>query len=189
MSSCEPRFATDRHPRPGQPRRVATMVAMTMLLLAGCAGGEGFRPMYAPDASGVGVQERMKAVDVAPIPSRVGQRVRNELIFQNTAGGEPDKPEFRLDINIREAIASTLVKNSGEALSQIYTLDATFKLVRLSDKQVVLQGDSHGRAGFERFQQIYANVRAREDAENRAAKAIADDIKTRLATVLSSSKT
>ena len=32
-----------------------------------------------------------------------------------------------------------------------------------------------------------ANVRAREDAENRAARTIADDIKTRLAATLSNS--
>ena len=50
---------------------------------------------------------------------------------------------------------------------------------------MVLQGTSHARAGFERFQSIYSNVRAREDAENRAAKTIADDLKIRLATYLS----
>ena len=187
MSSCEPRAATDRRSR--RRGALGAAVAMSMLMLAGCADGEGFRPMYAPNASGVGVQERMKTVDVTTIPSRVGQRIRNELIFQNTGGGLPDKPEFRLDITIRESIASTLVKNSGEALSQVYTLDASFKLIRLSDKKIVLEGASHGRAAFERFQQIYANVRAREDAENRAARTISDDIKTRLAATLSSNKT
>ena len=49
----------------------------------------------------------------------------------------------------------------------------------------MLQGTSHARAGFERFQSIYSNVRAREDAENRAARTIADDLKTRLAAYLS----
>jgi LPS-assembly lipoprotein len=186
MWSCDPRAALDRHPFARVVRRVA--VALTLVSLAGCAGGDGFRPMYAPDATGASVQSRMAKVDVAPIPSRVGQRVRNELIFQKTGGGEAESPEYRLDITIREALASTLVKNTGEALSQIYTLDANFKLIRLSDKKVVLQGASHGRAGFERFQQIYSNVRAREDAENRAARTVADDIKTRLAAVLSSSQ-
>lgn len=74
----------------------------------------------------------------------------------------------------------------GEALSQIYAIEATFKLVKVSDKTVVFQGTSNARAGFERFQSIYSNVRAREDAENRTAKTIAEDIKTRLATYLSS---
>jgi LPS-assembly lipoprotein len=144
--------------------------------------------MYAATASTPGVQEKLAKVDIAPIPSRVGQRLRNELIFQKTGGGLPEPPEYRLDITIREAIASTLVKSTGEALSQIYTLDANFRLVRLSDKKVVVQGASHGRAEFERFQQIYANVRARDDAEARAARTIADDIKTRLAAALSDSR-
>ena len=185
MSWCEPHAASDRGPRRGT---LICAAVLAVLAVAGCAEGEGFRPMYAPNASGVGVQERLKTVDIGHIPSRVGQRIRNELVFQNTGGGNPEKPEFRLDITIREGLGSTLVKNSGEALSQVYTLDASFKLVRLSDKKVVLEGTSHGRAGFERFQQIYANVRAREDAENRAARTIADDIKTRLAATLSNSK-
>jgi LPS-assembly lipoprotein len=52
---------------------------------------------------------------------------------------------------------------------------------------VVFQGSSHARAPFERFEAIYSNVRAREDAENRAARTIADDLKTRLSAYLSRS--
>ena len=51
--------------------------------------------------------------------------------------------------------------------------------------QVVLQGKSAGRAGFERFQSIFSNVRARQDAENRVANTVAQDLKTRLAAYLS----
>lgn len=182
MSCSEPHRTVTSNRSARALRRL--VVAATVIVLGGCADGEGFRPLYGPTASGVGVQARMAAVEVAPIPSRVGQRLRNELIFQNTGGGTPAPTEFRLDIAIREGVNSTLVKNSGEALSQIYTLEAAFKLIRMSDKKVVLQGSSHGQAGFERFQQIYSNVRAKEDAENRAAKTIADDIKTRLAATL-----
>lgn len=187
MWSYEPRPASGWQRRKAWLRCVG--VVATVLVATGCAGGDGFRPMYAATTGGVGVQERMAKVDVATIPSRVGQRIRNELIFQNTGGGEAQKPEYRLDITIRESLGSTLVKSSGEALSQIYSLDANFKLIRLSDKKIVVQGNSHGRAGFERFQQIYANVRAREDAENRAAKTVADDIKTRLAATLAGNPT
>jgi hypothetical protein len=49
----------------------------------------------------------------------------------------------------------------------------------------VLQDTSHARAAFERFDSPDANVRAREDAENRVACAIADDLKTRLSAYLS----
>ena len=51
--------------------------------LAACSGG--FQPLYGPTASGVGLQERMAQLDIATIPGRVGQRIRNELIFQASA--------------------------------------------------------------------------------------------------------
>ena len=81
---------------------------------------------------------------------------------------------------------STLVRIDGDvARARSTPSRPSFQLVDIKDKKVVLQGTSHARAGFERFQSIYSNVRARDDAENRAAKTIADDLKTRLATYLS----
>ena len=127
-------------------------------------------------------------VDFAPIPGRVGQRIRNELIFQGTGGGGPLPPTHRMEITINESVTSTLVRIDGEALGQIYGVQASFKLVSLQnkdEKRVVFQGTSHARAGFERFSSIYSNMRAREDAENRAARTIAEDLKTRLAAYLS----
>lgn len=152
--------------------------------LAACGNG-GFRPLYGATPNGAGLQERMAQVDVAPIPGRVGQRIRNEVIFQSTGGGNALPPTHRLEVTIRESVLSTLVRTDGESLSQIYAVEASFRVIKIADKKVVLQGTSHARAGFERFQSIYSNVRAREDAENRAAGTIADDLKTRVATYLS----
>ncbi len=156
-------------------------------LLAGCGDG-GFRPMYGPTPSGVGLEQKLAAVQTTPIPSRVGQRIRNELIFENTGGGAAATPQYRLDITITESIGAALVRTTGEATNQIYSLDANFRLVSLKDQKVILTGTSIARAGFERFQSIYSNVRARQDAEDRAAKTIADDLKGRLAAFLSNSK-
>lgn len=174
------------------PARRAWVVlpACTLLLsltLSAC-GSDGFRPLYGTTASGVGLEEKMAQVQIAPIPSRVGQRIRNELIFQNTGGGTPPPPLYTLEIAITESVTSTLVQSTGESLSQIYNLNASFRLVSIKDKQVVFQGTSQGRAGFERFTSIYSNVRAREDAENRAAKTVSEEIKGRLAARLSSSR-
>ena len=86
---------------------------------------------------------------------------------------------------IRENTTSTLVKSSGESLSQIYSLEAYFRLISVKDKRIVLQGVAHGRAGFERFESIFSNVRAAQDAENRAARFVASDLKMRIAAYLS----
>jgi LPS-assembly lipoprotein len=154
--------------------------------LSACGNG-GFQPLYGSSASGVGVQQRLAQVDFAPIPGRVGQRIRNELVFQSTGGGGESgvPPTHRMEVVIRESVTSTLVRNDGESLGQIYAIEASFRLININSKKVVLEGTSHARAGFERFQSIYSNVRAREDAENRVARTLADDLKTRVATYLS----
>lgn len=164
-----------------------SLIAGATIMLAGCGSG-GFQPMYAaPALGGTGVDAKLAQVDVAPIPGRVGQRIRNELIFQTTGGGPAVPPLYRLETVIKESVTSTLVRLDGEAGSNTYNLDVAFRLVRISDKAVVLEGASYGRAAYERFQSIFSNVRARQDAEDRASQAVGVELKTRLAAFLASS--
>lgn len=162
---------------------VAGLLLVITPLLAACDGG-GFRPMYG--AAGIGAQanEKFAQVDIVPIPGRVGQVIRNELIFQTTGGGAAVTPVYRLEIAIRESVSSTLVRSDGHSDSQVYNLEAAYRLIRVSDNEVALTGKSYGRAGFERFTSIFSNVRAREDAENRAARSISEDLRSRLSAYL-----
>jgi LPS-assembly lipoprotein len=182
MSSAEAGHVRVTLSRRSWLRSVALLLAAAPVLAA-CSGG--FRPLYGETPSGAGLQERLRHVDIAPIPGRVGQRIRNDLIFENAGGGEHLPPTHRLEVTITESVLTTLVKIDGDSLGQIYAVQANFKLISIRDKRVVLQGTSHGRAGFERFQSIYSNVRAREDAENRAARTVSDDVKTRVAAYMS----
>ena len=151
------------------------------LSLAGC----GFQPLYGPTASGSSMPAVMASVEVEPIPGRVGQKIRNELIFSNTGGGEPMPSKYKLDITIRESVTQELVKITGEATGQVYQIDATFKLKK--DGKVVLEGKALSRAAYDRYEQIFSNVRAQYDAQNRVARTIAESIKTRLAAYLQNS--
>ena len=187
-------WAEGRNRKAGRPvgaalRRAPQVFAyfaaiMTTALVAGCTDG-GFRPLYGTASLGGGnASEKLAQLEIAPIPGRVGQQIRNEVTFQTTGGGHALPSAYRLEIAIRESVTSTLVKLSGDASGSVYNLDADFRLIRISDKQVVLQGKSISRASFERFTSVFANVRARRDAENRAATTIARDLKTRLAAYL-----
>ncbi|MCB1507057.1 MAG: hypothetical protein KDJ47_18990 [Hyphomicrobiaceae bacterium] len=167
------------------PKLAFATIMLAGVLAAGCSDGSGFRPLYGSTSlGGAAAHEKLAQVEVAPIPGRVGQRIRNEVIFQNTGGGHADTPAYRLEVAIRESITSTLVKISGDASGSVYNIDADFRLIRIADKKVILQGKSASRAGFERFQSIFANVRARQDAENRAANSMAQDLRTRVAAYL-----
>lgn len=164
--------------------RAAAVAVGSAVLLSAC-GDSGFRPLYGSAAlGGANVGEKLAQIEFAPIPGRVGQRVRNELVYQATGGGTPPPPVYRLEIAVAESVNSTLVKSDGNSLSSIYGLDATFRLIRISDRSVVLQGKSFGRASFERYTSIFSNVRAQEDAENRAAKSVGDELRTRISAYL-----
>jgi LPS-assembly lipoprotein len=163
---------------------VALVVAFGSVL-AGCGGG-GFTPLYGTTASGTGASDRFAQVDFATIPGRVGQRIRNELVFEKSASNAAaSAPAYRLEVKVVDSVATTLVKINGDSQGQIYQLEASYRLVDLKTNKAVFEGRSLARAGFERFESIYSNVRAREDSENRAATNIAVDIRTRLSAYLS----
>jgi LPS-assembly lipoprotein len=162
-------------------------LAASLAALVGC-GDAGFRPLYAPNANGATASERLKEVDFAIIPGRVGQRIRNDLIFESTGGGgKGSAPLYRFEVVLKETVTSTFVDIQGKVAGAVYSVEAAFRLIDAKEKKVVFQGTSHARAPFERFDAIYSNVRGREDAENRAARTIADDLKTRLSAYLSRS--
>ncbi|MCL4766152.1 MAG: hypothetical protein KJZ80_07965 [Hyphomicrobiaceae bacterium] len=177
-------FSASRCYRGHQALRSIAFIAILATLLAACEGGAGFRPMYG-SAAVANTSEKLASVSFGTIPGRVGQRLRNELIFQGTGGGYPAQPEYQFDVAIREQLVSTLVDKKGNAQSQVYKLEAKFQLIRLTDKKVVLEGTSYSRAGFERYTSIFSNVQARDDAEDRAARTVAQDIRSRLSAYLS----
>ncbi len=173
-----------------------TFIALTAASLSACS----FQPLYGTTVSGSKLTEELKSVSISKIPGRVGQRIRNELIYQVTNGGAPLPPLYKLELAVRESDTSTLVQRSGDAQGQIYRLDVAFKLIRLRDKKIIYKGSSYARAAYDKsffkpstanpgkYEQInpaYGGVRARINAENRASKTLAEEIKVRLAAYLS----
>lgn len=166
--------------------RWRSLAAVLMAVpLAGACGTDGFRPLYGSSSvGGANVTEKLSQIEVGKVPGRVGQVIRNELIFDTTGGSGQQPAKYRLDIAIRESVTSTLVRQDGESTSEVYNIDASFKLTRLDSKAVELEGKSYARAGYNRFRSIYSNVRARRDAEDRAARTISEDLKSRIAAYL-----
>lgn len=146
--------------------------------LSGC----GFQPLYGgTTASGQKLATVMAGIDIVPIPGRVGQKLRNELIFDTTGGGNAGQTRYRLEIAIKESVTDQLVQITGDATGQVYQLTATFKLVDSGNGKIIYQGQAISRAPYNRFQEIFANVRARYDAENRAARTVSESIRTQVA--------
>lgn len=166
-------------------RRMKIAASATVLSVIVTLGGCGWQPLYGPTAGGAQLENVMRTVDISIIPGRVGQRVRNELIFRSTGGGEADVPKYRLDIALKESVLNALIAETGDPQAQIYQVYTQFKLVRLADNKVVLEGRSNARAAYDKVDSVFADIRAKRDAEDRAARTISESIRTRMAAYFS----
>ena len=146
--------------------------------------------MYASIDSTPKLQEKLASVEIPPIGGKTGQRLRNELLFQNNGGAEiTTEPVYRLTILITESVGATLVTTTGNSASAVYNLDSKFILIDIKSKKVLLEGTSSTRASFDRDRAVFSNVRASDDAAHRAAKTMADELKVRIAAFLSRPQT
>jgi LPS-assembly lipoprotein len=170
--------------------RNPTIALVALAALAGFGmAGCGMQPLYGSNsttASGARLSEAMAAVDVNPIPGRVGQKVRNELIFDTTGGGYAAERRYKLKVALRERVINQLVQVSGNVRGQVYQLEAKFTLTNAKGKEIH-RGTAISRAPYSRYQEIFANVRARYDAENRAARTVSESIQTQIAAFLARS--
>jgi LPS-assembly lipoprotein len=174
------------------PRRFAARL-LAAIALAGLTAGC-FAPLYG-DHAGPGdsanVGDKLKTVDVAAIDSpngtrlaRVGVNVRNDLIYGLTGGRGALASNYRLDVKLTSSIAQVVVDiNTARPDVQNYGIDATYTLTDLSTGKKVINGATFSRVSYDipGQEQRFAGERGLRDAENRAAKVIADNIRSRLA--------
>ena len=155
------------------------------LLLAGTLGGC-FQPMYGQSTlfgAGAKLRDDLRQVEVIEIQGRLGQELRNDLIFELTGGqGNPVGAPYKLAITITAGSQTPLVDvASGRATSEIVVLDVIYRVLDVSNDKIVLSEKALARISIDRSQQRYAGMRAVRDAQNRAAKLVAEQIRSRLA--------
>jgi LPS-assembly lipoprotein len=170
------------------PIRIAAVIALGALNAA-C-----FQPLYASrTVSGGGAPlgtalaqvqiERIDAPNGTP-EARLAVELQNLLDFELTGGGGLISPTHRIKVRMSASRSSIITDvTTGRVLSEITGIDAYFTLTELATGKVVLNGRTFTRVSsdYPGQQQRFARQRARLDAEDRAAKVIAENIRTRLA--------
>ncbi len=168
-------------------RRAALLarLAVVGLLSGGLAGC--FQPMYAENSTvgGPALQEKLQDVEVVMIQGRLGNDLRNALIYDLTGGaGNPKGAPLQLLISV-ETSSSTALVNSSSGLpeNQVIRVGANWRLVKAGDekKKPLAQGQASGTTTIDVSDQRYANYAARKNAEERAGSEVAAQIKVQLA--------
>ena len=157
-------------------------------LLAGC-----FEPMYAQKTltGGPALQHRFASVGIFPIAAstgtssaRVAVEVQNLLAYDFTGGGSPVGKSYALKITLTSQVPQVIVDiTTARPDMQQYGLNASYSLTEVATGKVVVTSTTFARVSFDNpgQQQRFANARGQRDAETRAAKTIAENIKARLA--------
>ena len=140
----------------------------------------GFKPLYGLRSDGTAAGQDLAKIAVGPIPDRLGQQVRNNLLDRLNPQGSPEAPSYRLDVTISEKEVGLAVQ-SDDTVSRInLTVSAAFVLREGASRDGLFTGKTRTIAAYNVTSFDYANVIAERDARSRAARAIADDLAARL---------
>lgn len=167
--------------------RIAAVIALGALNAA-C-----FQPLYASRSVNGGVPigtalaqvqvERVDAPNGTP-ESRIAVELQNAIDFEMNGGGGMISPTHRLKVRMTVGRSSIITDiTTGRLMAEITGIDATFTLTELASGKAVMSGRTFARVSsdYPGQQQRFARVRARLDAEDRAAKVIAENVRTRVA--------
>ncbi len=149
-----------------------------------------FRPLYGPTASGAPLASVLAAIQVEPVVTAVGQErlghyLRSELVYDLDGSGQPRPKRYKLSLNATESLTLPItdsVTNRADAVT--VNGSVAYTLTTLDGTRVVTTGRAFATAAYDRNFQRFANVRAARDAEIRIGKVLAEQIRTRLATVI-----
>jgi len=173
--------------------RAARLTRAAMGLAIAALAGGCFQPLYGEHSptGGPVLREQLSAVDILQIDApkgsdeaRLAVDIRDALLFDFTGGSAAAPPTHRLKITIASTRASIIVDiNTSRPDIENYGINATYSLTEIATGKVVVTGQTFARVSYDipGQQQRFARQRGLRDAENRAAKVIANNIMSRLA--------
>jgi len=153
-----------------------TALLLALFLLGGC----GFKPMYAENSADPGLQEAFSGIEIAPVPDRLGQVVRNHLLDRLNIYGQPSAPNYLLQIQLTRSIEGFGFRSDESVTRESLTLEAAFNLIDSKTGEVVLQDLVRSVHSYDVVQSDFANYSAQQDAEARTALQVSEMITANL---------
>lgn len=164
----------------------AGLLAVAAAGVAGCT----VQPLYGSAGGGSAIgtpSDSLPAISIEPVNTREAQEVRNHLIFLlNGGAGEPANPAYRLKLGIsKRAVASATVQpvtsTGREPTAGRVVMTSAYVLTDAATGQVIAEGKRQTFASFDQPKQEFAVARAEIDAENRAARELAEILRLTVA--------
>lgn len=162
-------------------RRVFLRRGLGMVLGLGLAvlGGCGWAPLYADLETGP-ASEELRAVKVAPISERIGQKLALALRQSLNPTGEPTPQRYLLRTTLSTSRQDLGVQTQGLGTRAKLDAFANFSLNDGTTGAQLFAATSHVAESFDIEANQYSNVVAEDDARTRAIEGLRRDMVTRL---------
>ncbi len=149
---------------------------LTVVLLAGSqVAACGFTPIYRQDES-TSVRQYLSLIEVAPIGGQSGLQLRNRLTEKISPRGVVDVPQFRLSVKLESSTDALLIQLDNTATRQNLKMNASFTLTDLSTGETVFQGQTISVGSYNVVDSEFATISAEDNATERAAREIGEEI-------------
>lgn len=170
-------------------RRSRRLVLAGLLLAMTAASACTVRPLYTDPAApgGIPADEAvgLRSIAIKPVQTRYAQQVRNHLIFGlNGGAGQPDNPLYALTLDITERkTAAAVVQRvtEDEPTAGTMTITSNYTLIEARTGRIISRGKREIASSFDIPRQEFAAMRAVRNAEDRAARELAELLRLALA--------
>jgi LPS-assembly lipoprotein len=159
--------------------RAALAAGLLAALSSAGISGCGWTPLYADLAQGP-TDEELRAIQVAPIPERIGQRLAMALRNSLNPTGEPTKQRYRLATTLSVSLSNLGIQTQGTATLGRLDVYATYYLTEISSGSSLQANTIHVQNSFDLNPNQYSTVVGEDDAAVRSVAELNQEIVTRL---------
>jgi hypothetical protein len=128
---------------------------LTLLALASC----GFSPVYEKRLHS-DMSARTQQIAISPVKGYDGTQgvdLRNQLMNRLTPEGKPAAPSYELDITVSQpSITDYTIKDDGTASSYLVRINADYKLVAKSSREIVLKRSATSEGSYNILKDQYS---------------------------------
>lgn len=155
--------------------RLRLLVIVTACSLPGC----GWTPLYV-DAAAEPASEDLRAIQVDPIPERIGQRLEIALRNSLNPEGESTPARYRLRTTLATYLSNLGIQAQGLATLGKLDVYVTFYLTDIQSGAILLTNTVHAVNTFDLNPNQYSTIVGQDDAAVRSAVELDQEIVTRL---------
>lgn len=139
----------------------------------------GFQPLYKKTPY-YDLSAKTALISIPPVKGFDGARgvdLRNNLLNKLTPDGKPDNPSYSLNISLSQPIITDYtIKNDGIASSYLITLNASYSLIDLKTKNILLQKNASSQISYNILKDQFSTEMLKINAIKLAINSIAEQI-------------